>query len=159
MTAYSGPPFDALRAELTGLVTHGLTRENVVRRGGQLTSLRAIVDRVEIGKDADEDEWEEAVAEALIAVLGQLATNPRGNDVVHVYRKEHRRVLRSVLPLKDELKGKSLDRRREASAKEIGVKASTARTYYEPRALDDLTRALIELEAKHRGEDPPPRPS
>jgi hypothetical protein len=35
------------------------------------------------------------------------------------------------------------------------VEPSTIRTYYEPRALNQLAVVVIRMEAEHRGEDPP----
>jgi hypothetical protein len=155
--SYSGPPARELRKTLRWLVTQGLTPDNLVRRGGDLLNLRVVVSRVQVGADASEDEWERAAAAAFVDVLVELTTNPRGEPgVIYVFKSEHRKVLRNVLSLKPELVGAPLEQRRKAAAEELGLEVSTARTSYEPPALDDLVRALIELDARHRGEDPPP---
>jgi hypothetical protein len=71
-----------------------------------------------------------------------------------LFRRYHR-LLRYLLPLQAEYLGKSIKERRIATGMNMTkkpVKPGTIRTCYEPRALDELAKVLVEMEAEHRGE-------
>lgn len=149
--AYSGPAFDEIRASLAALVTEGVAPYNVADNGGALLELQAVTGRVVIAVGADEDDEERAYAEALVAVLKEAVDKRR------IQSRKHRRLLKYVLPLREELLEKTIEQRRTAAGKNLTdgkkvVKPGTVRTYYEPRALDRLARALIAIECEHRGE-------
>jgi hypothetical protein len=167
---YSGPAREALRKALAALVTGGLVPDNVVERGGDLLALEIVASRMMMPEEADrdnpdlavaeeegerdqavteeEDERDQAVTEALVAVLTDAVEK-------NLLFRRHRRLLRCVLPLRTEYLDKNIEERRAAAGEYMmkkAVKAGTIRTYYEPRALDELARVLVEMEAKHRGE-------
>jgi hypothetical protein len=145
---YSGPALVALRKALAALVTGGLTADSVVERGGELLALDIVASRVEALDEDDEDKRDQAVTDSLTAVLAEAVEKK-------LLFRRHRRLLRCVLPLRKELLGKNVEERRTAAGQYMtkqSVKAGTIRTYYEPRALDELARVLVEMEAKHRGE-------
>ena len=151
---YSGPALDDLRKNLAELVTAGLVPYNVAEKGGSLLELAIVTARLTVDEDADEDERDAAYAEALVAVLKEAVTKER------MPFRRYRRVLKYVLPLKEDYLGKSIEERRTAAGQELtdgkkAVKPGTIRTYYEPRARDDLARVLVEMETEHRGESPP----
>jgi hypothetical protein len=153
-TPYSGPTLAAIRKSLAELVTGGLVAYNVAEKGGALLRLELVRERLQAptGADADsEDARDAAYAQALVAVLKDAVEG----DGRILFRK-HRRLLRYVLPLKEEYAKKSIKDRRTAAGKDAAdgkpVKAGTIRTYYEPRALDELARVLVEMEAEKRGE-------
>jgi hypothetical protein len=101
---------------------------------------------------ADDDAREVASAVALTEVLEEAVVKPR------IPRRKHRVILKYVLPLELDFRGKSIKERRAAAGAHIfdgkKVKANTVRTYpeYEPNALDELARALTEMEAEYRRE-------
>lgn len=117
--------------------------------------LRLVIERLRIDDTADEDEREADYAQALTAALEETVTKAR------IPRRKHRRILRYVLPLEPNYIGTSIKTRRAAAGENLTdgkkVKANTIRTYpeYEPNALDELARALTEMEAERRGEDTP----
>jgi hypothetical protein len=150
---YSGPALADIRKNLAGLVTDGLVPYNIAEKGGTLLELEIVRSLVDGDPDADDDESEAALAAAVESVL-QEAVNKERMPI-----RRYRRVLKNVLPLKEELVGKPINDRRAAAAQDLKdgkapVKPGTIRTYYEPRALDDLARVLIEMEAEHRGQRP-----
>jgi hypothetical protein len=152
LTLYTGPKLHDLRNTLTTLVARGFEVDNVVDNGDELLDLRIVTDGVNLDDGADEDAEEIATAEAFIALVTQVV-----GDKKLVRQRKHRRLLRYVLPLLDEYVGKGLDERRTAAGANMTsgdevVKPGTVRTYYEPRALDELARVLVEMEAEHRGE-------
>lgn len=158
LPVYSGPPLETLRKNLAALVTEGLVADNVAEKGDELLKLDIVTSRLQLSKKTDEDEddgedeRDEAYLEALTEVLRDAVKEGR------VFFKKHRRLLRIVLPLHPDLVGKPIEvRRTEAGKKMINgkeIKPGTIRTYHEPRALDELARVLLEMEAKHRGESP-----
>jgi hypothetical protein len=158
LPAYSGPLLETLRKNLAELVTGGLVPDNVAEKGGDLLKLKIVTSRLRLSEEADEDEGEgederdKACLEALTEVLRDAVKEGR------VFFKKHRRLLRIVLPLHADLVGKPIEMRRtEAGKKMINgkeIKPGTIRTYHEPRALDELARVLLEMEAEHRGESP-----
>ena len=144
-----------MRRNLAGLIAEGLVPYNVAERGQHLLSLRVVEDRVRLnGHDAGgEHARDAAYTAALIAALEEAIEKPWIGG-------KSRRVLRNILPLKEELLGKPVKERRTVAGREITqghkvVKPGTIRTYYEPRALDSLAMALAELEAEYRGETSP----
>lgn len=148
---YSGPPLADIRKNLADLVTNGLVPYNVAERGGALLEMEIVRSRVEGDPDADDDESEMALASAVESVLRDAVTKDR------MRIRRHRRVLKNVLPLKEELLNAPINERRAAAAHDLrdgkkSVKPGTIRTYYEPRALDDLARVLVEMEAERRGQ-------
>jgi hypothetical protein len=149
---YSGPPLEKLRKNLSALVTGGLVQDNVAEQGDDLLTLQIVKSRLNLADGAGEDDRDEAHTEALTAVLKDAVQEGK------VLFKKHRRLLRYVLPLEADFLGKSIEERRtEAGKKMISnkeVKPGTIRTYYEPRALDELARVLVEMEAEHCGEAP-----
>jgi hypothetical protein len=154
---YSGPALPDIRKNLADLVTDGLVPYNIAEKGGTLLELEIVRSQVAGDPDADDDETEAALATALESVL-QDAVNKERMPI-----RRYRRVLKNVLPLKDELIGKPINERRATAAQDLKdgkapVKPGTIRTYYEPRALDDLARVLIEMEAEHRGQRPDASP-
>jgi hypothetical protein len=153
--SYAGPKPDALRKNLAGLVAEGFMPENVADKGGDLLELRIVTSRVTLGKDASNDQREIATAEAFIALVGEVADNKK-----LVRQRKYRRLLRYVLPLENDCFDMDVEERRTAAGKNLfggskEVKPGTIRTYYEPRALDELARVLVEMEAESRGEAPP----
>ena len=145
---------DLLRKNLADLVTVGLLPYNVAETGGSLLELAIVTARLKIDEDADEDERDAAYAKALVAVLKEAVTKER------MPIRRYRRVLKYVLPLKEEYLGKTIKERRTAAGRDLkdgkqAVKAGTIRTYYEPRALEDLARVLVEMETEYRGETLP----
>jgi hypothetical protein len=156
LPAYSGPPLETLRKNLAELVTGGLVADNVAEKGGELLKLEIVTSRLRPSEKTDdeegEDERDEACLEALTEVLRDAVKEGR------VFFKKHRRLLRIVLPLHSDLIGEPIEvRRTEAGKKMINgkeIKPGTIRTYHEPRALDELARVLLEMEAECRGESP-----
>jgi hypothetical protein len=153
---YSGPGVEDLRKNLGDLVTDGLTQVNIATRGGALLQLAIVRARLPAHDESDEDEREAAYAMALPAVLKEAVEEKRIPD------RKHRRILKFVLPLKEKYLDTSIKERRAAAGEDIktgrkAIKPGTIRTYYsyEPQALDELARVLVELEADHRGETPP----
>jgi hypothetical protein len=159
---YSGPPFGTIRKNLTDLVTLGLSPYGVAEKGQALMELQIVLDRrTKLSADADDDVRDVADADALVTLLGEAVERKR------IPNRRYRRVLRYMLPLYtipgyEQYRGTSLEDRRDAAAQNLTgeqngktVEPSTIRTYYEPRALNQLAVVLIMLEAEHRGEEPP----
>lgn len=153
---YSGPTFESLRKTLSDLIKDGLSRGNIAAKGDELRQLAIVSSRLPPHDGADEDEREEAYAEAVIAVLKDAVVEQR------IRGRNHRRILKFVLPLKEKYVGTSIKERRTAAGEDIKtgkkpIKPGTIRTYYsyEPQALDELARVLVEMEAEHRDETPP----
>lgn len=152
---YSGPKLEDLRQNLTDLIAKGLVPYNIAEKGGSLLSLRIVTSKLQLEDDADEDESDAAYATALVAVLNEAVTKKR------MRTRRYRRTLRYVLGLKEEYLGRTVAERRIAAGENIKdegedpVKPDTIRTYYEPRAVNELAGVLVKMEAKHRGESPP----
>jgi hypothetical protein len=152
---YSGPSAEALRKSLAAMLTEGLTPSSIAEHGDVLLELQIVTERLSANDHADEAQREADYAQALTAVL-ELAVAKE-----HIPRRKHRRILKYVLPLESEYLGRTIKERRAAAGKNLTdsktVKASTIRTYgeYEPNALDELARALTEMEAEARGETKP----
>lgn len=154
---YFGPDVEIVRRSLGNLVAEGLLPSNIAENGGELLELAIVASRVEAQVDADEEDRERAEAAALVAVLVAAVVKGR------IPARRHRRILKHVLPLKEEYLGTTIKERRTAAGQDLkpgkAVKPATIRTYYdyEPRALDELARVLVEMEAEYRGESPPSR--
>jgi len=139
------------------MLTEGLTPSSVAEYGGALLELRLVADRLRATDWDDEDEKESDYARALTETLELAVVDER------IPRRKHRRILKYVLPLESGYLGRTIKERRAAAGKNLTdsktVKASTIRTYqeYEPNALDELARALTEMEAEARGETSPIR--
>ncbi len=161
LATYTGIEEQAVRERLGKLLKRGLVPRNVGNKAGKLLELRVVAEQIAtVGKrrrpkdGEDEDDVRDAVAaEVLTAVLviavGRMLTS------------DYRRLLKRVLPLKQELLGEEIAVRRAAAQAALAergtsVELETLRTYYEPRALDELAWYLVLLEAEHRGESPPP---
>jgi hypothetical protein len=142
-----------IREALGGLVTDGLLPYNVVENGGILRELALFKDlREEPDENAGETERNEADANALRAVFEAAVEH---EDI----SGKHRRLLRAVLPLNQELVGKSIKERRVAAGKDLkpgkkAVTAGTIRNHYEPRALDKLSVVLCRMELEFRAKAP-----
>ncbi len=162
---YSGPPFERVRKNLTDLVTSGISVDSVAVKGTALLELQIVTKACRaLSDDADDETRDEADTEALLDVLGQASSR------THIGNRRYRRVLRHVLPLYnvpgyERYRNMPLEERRTAAGENLtgnendpAVRASTIRTYYEPRALDQLAVSLIRMEAKVRNEEPPPLP-
>lgn len=160
--SYSGPPFPKIRSNLSDLVTLGISPYSVAEKGRALLELQVVTHkRRDLPAGADDDERDAADADALLALLGEAVDRQRMNN------RRYRRVLRYVLPLYivpgyEEYRYASLEERRDAAAQNLTgnendkpVERSTIRTYYQPRALNQLAVVLIRMEAEHRSEDPP----
>jgi hypothetical protein len=150
---YSGPHVEALRKNLAALVTEGLMPYNIAEKGGELLELQIVTSRLGVIDDADEDVRDQAYAAALVAVLDEAVKD-------RILFRKYRRLLRYVLPLREGYLNKPIEARRKAAGKNLTdgkkvVQAGTIRTYYEPRALDALAQALVEMEAQKRGEASP----
>jgi hypothetical protein len=153
----AGPDLETLRKDLAALITGGVVPSNLAEHGGQLLELKIVTSQLEgLDEDADEDEQEAAYAKAFLQVLEAAVVKKR------IPQRKHRRILKYVLPLKKELRGTAIKERRTAAGKNLtdGKKAvtpGTIRTYkeYEPKALDELARVLVEMEAEHRDEMSP----
>ena len=124
---------------------------NVADNGGVLLELELVAGRLELDLKADEDTQNAAYAVALIAVLDEAVVKPR------IPRGKHRRILRYVLPLIPDYLGTTIKERRTAAGEHLTdgkkvVKPGTIRTYkdYEPAALDELARVLVEMETECR---------
>jgi hypothetical protein len=147
---YSGPAIADVRKSLAEVVTGGLVPGNVAEKGGVLLELQIVVNRLKLPAKANEDARDSAYAKALTAALKDAVEGGR------ILFRKHRRLLRYVLPLEKEYLNKSIKERRTAAGKNLSdgkpVGAGTIRTYYEPRALDELARVLVEMEAAARGE-------
>jgi hypothetical protein len=153
---YSGPTFDSLRKTLSDLIKDGLSRGNIAAKGDELRRLAIVEGRLAPHDGTDEDEREVAYADAVVTVLKEAVVEER------IYGRNHRRILKFVLPLKEKYTGTSIKERRTAAGEDIKtgkkpIKPSTIRTYfsYEPQALDELARVLVEMEAEYRDETPP----
>jgi hypothetical protein len=145
---------ELLRHNLTDIVTEGLQPYHVAEKGLDLLRLQIVRSRVELPPKADEDQRDDAFTKALTLVLAQAV------EKMEAHRKS-RKVLKFVLPLKEEFLGTPIKERRAAAAKEIKdgkktVKPGTIRTYYEPRALERLANVLVEMEAQFIAEHGPP---
>jgi hypothetical protein len=142
----------AVRRCLAQLVTDGLLPYNVAENGGVLLKLKIVTSRIELPESASEDERDKAHTDALAAVLREAVEHP------HIRRKS-RRVLNHVLPLIDDLLGKTIKERRTLAGLDLKerkeVQPGTIRTYYEPKALDRLAAVLVDMEAAFRGETSP----
>ncbi|HEX5852855.1 MAG TPA: hypothetical protein VFY36_07170 [Solirubrobacteraceae bacterium] len=143
----SGPTYERVRRDLGRLVTDGLIPYNIAENGGELLRLAIVRSRISIADDADESRLEAAEASALTEVLREAVTKRR------MPRRKHRQILKYVLPLVDEYIGTPVERRRTAAGEHLTeghkvIKPGTIRTYraYEPEALDELARVLIEME-------------
>jgi hypothetical protein len=152
---YSGPSIEAVRGSLAAVITEGLTPSSIAEHGHVLLELKLVVERLSTNDHADEDQREADYAQALTAVLDLAVIKER------IPGRKHRRILKYVLPLESEYLGATIKDRRAAAGEHLTdgkkVKASTIRTYpeYEPTALDELARALTEMEAECRGEEKP----
>jgi hypothetical protein len=140
----------AIREALSRLVTDGLVPFNVTESGGFLLKLDLVRSlRAELDGDAGEIEIFQADAAALRPVLEDAVKHKSISG-------KHRRLLRDVLPLKDEHLGKSVKERRTEAGKDLkpgkkeDIGPDTIRTYYEPKALDKLTEVLWEMESEFR---------
>jgi hypothetical protein len=162
--AYAGISQAIVRSRLGGLIAQGLTPSNVGNKAHELLRMEIVQERRRAlederlnaegdESDVDEDDTaDELDARALTEVLKQA--------VAQIQVSNYRRILKRVLPLKPGLVGTPIAERRTAAAsafrhERIGdepVVAETIRTYHEPRALDELARTLVEMEAKYRGE-------
>jgi hypothetical protein len=161
---YSGPPYAKIRKNLSDLVTLGISPYSVAEKGRSLLELQVVTQkRSTLPADADDDKRDAADADALLALLGEAVDRER------ISNRRYRRVLRYVLPLYlvpgyEQYRNATLDERRDAAAQNLtgnendkAVEPSTIRTYYEPRALNQLGVVLIRMEAAHRGgEELPP---
>jgi hypothetical protein len=148
---YSGPTTSEVRRALSAIVTHGLVPYHVAESGGPLLSLEIVQSRLPPNLNGDEEKRDAAYTEALRSVLHEAVME-------RVLTRRHRRLLRYVLPLIPEYLGTTVLERRTLAGEQMrdgikSVKAGTIRTYYEPRALDQLAAALVAMEAEHRGED------
>lgn len=146
--SYSGPRLEDVRKDLAAVVTGGLVADSVAEKGRELLGLEIVVSRARLPVGAGEDERDQASTEALTAVLKEAVEE-------RLLFRKHRRLLRYVLPLEAEYLDRSIEERRAAAGKNMTkkpVKPGTIRTYYEPRALDELARILVEMEAEYRGE-------
>ena len=159
---YSGPPYKKIRKNLSELVTLGISPYSVAEKGRELLELQIVTQkRRELPAGADDDKRDAADADALLTLLGKAVDRQRINN------RRYRRVLRYVLPLYivpgyEQYRNAPLEERRNAAAQNLTgteddkhVEPSTIRTYYEPRALNQLAVILIRMEAEHRDEDPP----
>jgi hypothetical protein len=159
---YSGPCFEAIRKNLTDLVTLGISPYSVAEKGQALLELQVVTEkRKPLPPNAEDDDRDVADADALVALLDEAVKRER------ISHRRYRRVLRYMLPIYvrsgyEQLREASLKDRRSAVAEDLTgkkngktVEPSTIRTYYEPRALNQLTVVLILLEAERRGEKPP----
>lgn len=152
---YSGPSAEVLRKNLAAILTEGLTPSSVAEYGDALLELHLVTEHLTASDHADEDQREADYARTLTAVLERAVSKE------NIPRRKHRRILKYVLPLESELLGRTIKERRTAAGKHLTdsrtVKASTIRTYqdYEPTALDELARTLVEMEADARGEVKP----
>jgi hypothetical protein len=152
----AGPDLETLRKDLAALITGGIVPSNLAEHGGQLLELKIVTSQLEgLDEDAEEDEQEAAYAKAVLNVLEVAVVKKR------IPQRKHRRILKYVLPLKKELRGTTI-KERTAAGKDLTdgkktVKPGTIRTYkeYEPKALDELARVLVEMEAEHRDEMSP----
>jgi hypothetical protein len=154
---YTGPDELTLRRTLSALVTGGLVPYHVGDVGEPLLDLEIVRSEMPDAQadDDDGDAYDVAATAALSAVLARAIDKKQKL----ITSRKLRRVLRHVLPLRDELVGKPIGDRRASAAEAIKgkkvVKASTIRTYYEPKALKLLAHALVQMEAGHRQEEPP----
>lgn len=149
---YSGPKLKDLRGNLGKLVTEGLLPYHVAEVGGKLLELKLVTSRLNLPDNPTEEEEETAYAEALTEVLNEAVAMKNSG-----IRRKDRKVLKNVLPLRKNLLGEPIEKRRAAAGKDMkdgkkGVKPGTVRTYYEPRALDRLAQVLVNMEAEYRGE-------
>jgi hypothetical protein len=142
-----------LRKRLSELLTEGLVASNVADNAGELLELQIVASKLELDADADEEAQEAAYAAALTAVLMEAVVKKR------IPRGKHRRILRYVLPLKDEYLGTTIRERRIAAGEHLTdgkkiVAPGTIRTYkeYEPGALDALATVLVKMEAEYHRE-------
>ena len=150
---YGGASPDVLRKSLAALVVDGLEPHNVADNAGELLELQIVSSRVTFGEEADKGR-EIARAQTFIALVAEVVDKKR------VRKGKYRRLLRYVLPLRKDLIGKNVNERRTAAGEHLTsgskvVQPATIRIYYEPRALDELARVLVEMEAEVRGEAPP----
>ncbi len=150
---YTGPSADNIRRRLGLLVTDGITQVNIATNGGELLELKIVLCRLPAHNGDDEDEVEVAQAVAVTQVLEEAV------DKKYIKHRPHRRILKFILPLKDKYLGTSIEERRMAAGEDIAtgrkpIKPNSLRTYYnyEPQALDELARVLVEMEADHRKE-------
>jgi hypothetical protein len=153
---YTGPPAETLRQRLGILVTGGITQVNIATNGGELLELEIVLSCLPPHNRDDEDEVEAAQVVAVTKVLRDAV------DKRHIKHRPHRRILKFILPLKDKYLGTSVEERRAAAGEDITtgrkpIKPNSLRTYYnyEPQALDELARVLVEMEADHRKESRP----
>jgi hypothetical protein len=143
----------AIRDAFGKLVTDGLLPYNVVENGGILLELGVVKDReVKPDGNANETECNEAVAEALRAVLEVAVEH---DDI----KGKHKRLLRAVLPLDPEHLGKSIKERRIVAGKVLkpgkkAVTAGTIRNHYEPKALEKFAAVLWRMELEFRAKTP-----
>jgi hypothetical protein len=136
-----------LRRALSALVSDGLKPYNVGERGGRLLDLELVRMKLpaEVRDDEDHKDYDDLAAGALREVLIGAVTKR------YIDSRKHRRVLKAVFELReDDVIGQPLASRRDAAATAISgekvIQAETVRTYYEPRALNALARALVRLE-------------
>ena len=148
---YTGPSIETIRQRLGILVTDGATQVNIATNGGELLELEVVLSCLPPHDQDDEDDVEVAQAVAVTKVLRDAV------DKRYIKRRPHRRILKFILPLKDKYLGTSIEERRTAAGEDIAtgrkpIKPNSIRTYYnyEPQALDELARVLVETEADHR---------
>ena len=150
---YTGSSVASIRRNLATLITDGVAPYNVADKGHDLLRLQIVQHRISHG-DMTEDEREADEAAALISVLKEAVARER------MPIRRYRRLLRFVLPLDEQYLGTTIGVRRAAAGEHLmdgrrTVKPGTIRTYYEPRALDALAKALVAMEAAARKESPP----
>jgi hypothetical protein len=140
-----------LRKAIKALLGEGLVASNVSERGGELLELEIVRAKIGAIDENDEDVFEAACCDALTSVLTEAVVKKR------IPRGKHRRILRYLLPLRKEFVGTDIHTRRKAAGENMTdgkktVSAGTIRTYkeYEPAAVIELARALVEMEIAHR---------
>ncbi len=141
------PTQEAIEEALRHLIIYAARKKWILESGPTLTKLRIV--RKKVDEDASEKEFALAVREYL------------ENAVQRVKSSKNRVILEVVLGLgKKRWKAKSWRhepvsvRRKEAGrhARADGpATASTIRTYYEPRAIQELAKVILADEQKARG--------
>jgi hypothetical protein len=141
------PTQETIEEALRHLITYAARKKWILESGPVLTNLRIV--RKEVDEDASQKEFALAVREYL------------ENAVQRVKSSKNRVILEVVLGLgKKRWKEKSWRhepvsvRRKEAGRHvraDAPATASTIRTYYEPRAIQDLAKVILADERKARG--------
>ncbi|MFZ1153509.1 MAG: hypothetical protein WAN93_01250 [Solirubrobacteraceae bacterium] len=147
MAVYGAPESDEqeVRQALGRLCTKGLIPWWVRDQADVLLNLRCVVDR------AQASEGRQDQVEALVEILREL--------IGRIRHQSHGEILWIVLGFETDCANMSVEERRKLAGEKFRdgmkpVKSSTIRQHHEKKALDRLTKMLLDYESRHIGKAP-----